>query len=330
MNHSRKPTVCRPIIMGMDTIQKVDYLAPLRSCRLCPRRCGVDRTAGETGFCRAGALPRVALASLHQWEEPCLSGKRGSGTVFFSRCNLACVFCQNHLISQQDRGADIPVDRLAAIFLEQQQRGAHNLNLVTPTPYVPQIIAALALARDSGFHLPVVYNTAAYDSLETIEALRGWIDVYLPDLKYCDEALAVRYSRAPGYFFHALRAIGAMIRQTGDCVFDDEGLLRRGVLIRHLALPGQTEDSRRILQAIRDNFGPDSWFSLMNQYTPQPGLANFPELERPLAAAEYDGLIDFALSLGLENGFIQEGGAVSESFIPSFNLDGVITGGNPP
>ena len=316
--------------MSMDTMQKEDFLSPLRSCRLCPRRCGVDRTAGQTGFCRTGALPRVALASLHQWEEPCLSGTRGSGAVFFSRCNLACVFCQNHPISQQDRGADIPVDRLAAIFLEQQQRGAHNLNLVTPTAYVPQIIAALSLARDSGFHLPVVYNTAAYDSVETIESLRDWVDIYLPDLKYCDESLAARYSRAPGYFSHALRAIDAMIRQVGDCVFDDEGLLRRGVIIRHLALPGQAEDSRRILQAIRENFGPDIWFSLMNQYTPQPGLVDFPELGRPLTTAEYDGLIDFALSLGLENGFIQEGGTASESFIPFFNLDGVMTGGNPP
>ena len=311
-------------------MQKEDFLSPLRSCRLCPRRCEVDRTTGQTGFCRAGALPRVALASLHQWEEPCLSGTRGSGAVFFSRCNLACVFCQNHPISQQDRGADIPVDRLAAIFLEQQQQGAHNLNLVTPTAYVPQIIAALSLARDSGFHLPVIYNTSAYDSVDTIESLRGWVDIYLPDLKYCDESLAVRYSQAPGYFFHALRAIDAMIHQVGDCGFDDEGLLRRGVIIRHLALPGQTEDSRRILQAIRENFGPDIWFSLMNQYTPQPGLADFPELERPLSATEYDGLIDFALSLGLENGFIQEGGTASESFIPFFNLDGVITGGNPP
>ena len=316
--------------MGMNTMQKEDFLSPLHSCRLCPRSCGVDRTAGQTGFCRAGALPRVALASLHQWEEPCLSGTRGSGAIFFSRCNLACVFCQNHPISQQDRGADISIDRLAAIFLEQQQRGAHNLNLVTPTPYVPQIIAALSLARESGFTLPVVYNTSAYDNPETIEMLRGWVDIYLPDLKYCNDALAVRYSRAPDYFSHALRAIDAMIRQVGNCVFDDEGLLQRGVLIRHLALPGQAEDSRRILRVIRETFGPDIWFSLMNQYTPQPGLVDFPELARPLTEVEYDGLIDFALSLGLENGFIQEGGAASESFIPFFNLDGVMTGGNPP
>ena len=316
--------------MGMNTMQKEDFLSPLHSCRLCPRSCGVDRTAGQTGFCRAGALPRVALASLHQWEEPCLSGTRGSGAIFFSRCNLACVFCQNHPISQQDRGADISIDRLAAVFLEQQHRGAHNLNLVTPTPYVPQIIAALSLARESGFTLPVVYNTSAYDNPETIEMLRGWVDIYLPDLKYCNDALAVRYSRAPDYFSHALRAIDAMIRQVGDCVFDDEGLLQRGVLIRHLALPGQAEDSRRILRLIRETFGPDIWFSLMNQYTPQPGLANFPELARPLTEVEYEGLIDFALSLGLENGFIQEGGAASESFIPFFNLDGVMTGGNPP
>lgn len=295
----------------------------LRSCRLCPRRCGVDRLAGETGFCRAGALPRVALASLHPWEEPCISGTRGSGTVFFSRCNLACVFCQNHDISQEDQGTDIPVDRLAAIFLEQQARGAHNLNLVTPTPYVPQIIEALAIARRTGFILPVVYNTSAYETVETIQALRGWADVYLPDLKYCDDSLARRFSNAPDYFRHAAAAIRTMIDQTGPCVFDGEGLLRRGVLIRHLALPGQDADSRQVLEAIRDQFGPEPWFSLMNQYTPRPGSGACSELARRLSDIEYEDLIEYALSLGLENGFIQEPGAASEQFIPSFDLRGV-------
>jgi putative pyruvate formate lyase activating enzyme len=302
----------------------------LRSCRLCPRGCGVNRLAGETGFCRAGALPRVALAALHHWEEPCISGTRGSGTVFFSRCNLACVFCQNHDISQTGTGRDISVDRLADIFLEQQERGAHNLNLVTPTPYVPQIIAALARARRSGFSLPVIYNTSAYDSTETIEELRGWVDVYLPDLKYCADDLAVRLSRAPGYFLHATRAIQAMIDQTGPGVFDAEGLLSRGVMIRHLALPGQEADSRQVLHAIRERFGPDVWFSLMNQYTPQPGTEAFPELGRRLADDEYDGLIGYALSLGMENGFVQEPGAASEQYIPVFNLKGVITEGESP
>lgn len=302
----------------------------LRACRLCPRSCGADRTGGETGFCRAGALPRIALASLHHWEEPCISGARGSGTVFFSRCNLACIFCQNHKISQDDQGADVSISRLAAIFLEQQDRGAHNLNLVTPTPYVPQTIEALRIARRSGFNLPVVYNTSAYETIETINALAGWVDIYLPDLKYHDNALATRYSQAPDYFDHALRAIGAMMEQTGPCVFDGDGLLRRGVLIRHLALPGHSADSRRILAAIRERFGPDTWFSLMNQYAPQPGSAAFPELRREITEDEYDELIEYALSLGLENGFIQEPGAASEEYIPIFDLTNVAARGESP
>ena len=314
----------------MKICSNVDPLSLLQNCHLCPRRCGVDRSSGETGFCRAGAMPRVALASLHHWEEPCISGTRGSGTVFFSRCNLACAFCQNQDISRDDQGTDISIGRLAAIFLEQQERGAHNLNLVTPTPYVPQIIAALVEARRSGFDLPVVYNTSAYETLETIEALRGYVDVYLPDLKYCEDDLAIRFSRAPDYFIHALRAIQAMAEQTGPCEFDDEGLLVRGLLIRHLALPGEGEDSRKILAALREHFGPDVWFSLMNQYTPQPGTESFPELQRRLTDTEYDDLIDYALSLGLENGFIQEPGAASEQFIPTFDLAGVSTRGDSP
>lgn len=314
----------------MKTFTYNDLSSTLQACRLCPRRCGVDRLAGEIGFCRAGALPRVALASLHHWEEPCISGTRGSGTVFFSHCNLACVFCQNHDISQGDQGTDVSIDRLAVIFLEQQERGAHNLNLVTPTPHVPQIIAALSIARRSGFILPVVYNTSAYETVETIDALKGWADVYLPDLKYYDDALATRFSNAPHYFKHATQAIQTMIDQTGPCVFDDDGLLRRGVLIRHLALPGQGADSRQILFAIRERFGLDVWFSLMNQYTPQPDVKDFPELQRQLTDAEYDDLIEYALDLGLENGFIQEPGAASEQYIPAFNLAGVLTQGESP
>ena len=314
----------------MKTFTCNDLSSTLQACHLCPRHCGVNRLAGETGFCRAGTLPRVALASLHHWEEPCISGTRGSGTVFFSHCNLACVFCQNHDISQGNQGTDISIDRLAAIFLEQQERGAHNLNLVTPTPYVPQIIEALSIARRSGFALPVVYNTSAYETVETIEALKGWADVYLPDLKYCNDGLATHFSNAPYYFKHATQAIQAMIDQTGPCVFDDDGLLRRGVLIRHLALPGQAADSKQILFAMRQRFGLDVWFSLMNQYTPQPGVKDFPELQRQLTDAEYEDLIEYALDLGLENGFIQEPGAASEQFIPAFNLAGVLTQGESP
>ena len=302
----------------------------LSACTLCPHQCGINRLAGETGFCRAGLLPRVALSGLHQWEEPCISGVRGSGAVFFTGCNLACSYCQNQRISQQDHGISVSLERLADIFLAQQTSGAHNLNLVTPTHYVPQIIAALELARQSGFSLPVVYNTSAYESAETIQALQGWVDIYLPDLKYCSDELAVSLSDAPDYFSHAMNAIGLMQAQVGPAEFDQDGILRRGVLIRHLALPGQAEDSQQVLAAIRQQFGVDAWFSLMNQYTPPTSPQPLPELHRRLSAAEYDMLIDYALSLGLENGFIQEAGAASEIFIPDFNLDGVTQKGALP
>lgn len=302
----------------------------LASCHLCPRQCGVNRLAGETGFCRAGLLPRVALASLHQWEEPCISGTRGSGAVFFAGCNLACSYCQNQRISQQDFGAQVSIEQLAEIFLTQQTNGAHNLNLVTPTPYTPQIIAALDLARQSGFSLPVVYNTSAYESAETIQALQGWVDIYLPDLKYVSDALAISLSQAPDYFRHAMKAIELMQAQVGPADFGPEGLLRRGVLIRHLALPGQADDSRQVLAAIHERFGNETWFSLMNQYTPPDAQQPLPQLHRRLSASEYDALIDYALSLGLENGFVQEDGSASEKFIPDFNLNGVTTKGALP
>lgn len=302
----------------------------LYSCALCPHRCGVNRLAGETGLCRAGALPKVALASLHHWEEPCISGTRGSGTIFFSGCNLHCCFCQNQQISQQDFGVTVTLPQLSEIFLTQQARGAHNLNLVTPTHYAPQIIAALKLARQSGFELPVVYNSSAYETPATLQALNGWVDVYLPDLKYHSMTLAGSLAGAPDYFEHAIKAIKLMRIQVGDCRFDDDGLLQRGVLIRHLALPGQADDSRQLLLAIRENFGGNSWFSLMNQYTPPLSPQPLPDLQRTLSPAEYEDLIEYALSLGLENGFVQESGSSDEKFIPTFNLDGIINRGDLP
>ena len=314
----------------MRRTHSTDFEKSLSACQLCPRQCGVNRLAGETGFCRAGLLPRVALASLHQWEEPCISGTRGSGTVFFTGCNLTCIYCQNQRISQQDFGDLISIERLAEIFLAQQMQGAHNLNLVTPTPYVPQIIAALDLARQAGLAVPVVYNTSAYESVETIQALQGWVDIYLPDLKYVSDVLALRLSQAPDYFFHAMNGIDLMQAQVGPAEFDRDGLLRRGVLIRHLALPGQAEDSQQVLAAIRTRFGSETWFSLMNQYTPPASPQPLPELHRQLSAAEYDTLIDYALSLGLENGFVQDDGSASEKFIPDFNLDGVTKKGASP
>ena len=295
----------------------------LKRCSLCPRGCGIDRLAGETGFCGAGRNARVALVSLHQWEEPCLSGDRGSGTVFFSRCNLRCVFCQNHAISQDGAGKEISIQRLGEIFHEQQMRGAHNLNLVSPTPYVPHILAAIDRARARGFSLPVVYNTNSYETPATLRALAGYVDIYLPDLKYFDPQIAVKYSAAPDYFHHAAKAVEAMVKQAGPPVLGNDGLMRRGGIIRHLLLPGLVEDSKRVVEYIHRTFGDAVYLSLMSQYTPVYRAAGYPELNRTVEPTEYTALVDYACSLGVNNCFVQEGGAALESFIPEFDLRGV-------
>jgi putative pyruvate formate lyase activating enzyme len=295
----------------------------LKRCGLCPRGCGIDRLAGETGFCGAGRDAQVALASLHQWEEPCLSGDRGSGTVFFSHCNLRCAFCQNHAISQDGAGKEISIKRLSGIFREQQTRGAHNLNLVSPTPYVPQILAAIDCARAGGFILPVVYNTNSYETPATVSALAGYVDIYLPDLKYFDPQIAVKYSAAPDYFHHAAKAVEAMVKQAGPPLLGNDGLMRCGVIIRHLLLPGFLEDSKRIVEYIHRTFGDAVYLSLMSQYTPVYKAAEYPQINRTVEQTEYSALVDYARSLGVSNGFVQEGGAATESFIPEFDLRGV-------
>lgn len=301
----------------------------LKSCTLCPRACRVDRLAGERGFCRAGALPAVALVSRHAWEEPCLSGSRGAGTVFFGGCNLACVFCQNHAISQEGGGREITVARLAAIFGEQQAAGAHNLELVTPTHFVPQILEALTLARRAGFTLPVVYNSGGYERVETVSLLAGRVDVFLPDLKYCDDSLAVRCSAAPDYFAHAGRAIAKMAEIAGPPVLDDAGLMRKGVIVRHLALPGQAADSRRVLEWLWHTFGNGIYLSLMNQYTPLHRAAGHPQLGRRLTTWEYRKLVDYADALGFVNCFIQTGRTASAAYVPAFDGGGVEENNRP-
>ncbi|EGO64792.1 radical SAM protein [Acetonema longum] len=295
----------------------------LARCQLCPRRCGVNRLGGQTGFCRAGLSPRIARAALHFWEEPCISGKRGSGAVFFSHCNLRCVFCQNACISHQGWGKDISIERLAEIFLAHEANGAHNLNLVTPTVWTPHILDALDRAKAAGFSLPVVYNSSGYEAPETIEALAGQVDIYLPDLKYYSERPARLFSQATDYFWHASRAIELMAAQIGQPVFDGSGIMRRGMIVRHLALPGLLEDSKNIISYLFHTYGNSVYLSLMNQYTPL-GPTLPPPLNRPLPADDYDRLVDYAAALGWENAFMQEGSAtVSESFIPPFDLTGV-------
>jgi putative pyruvate formate lyase activating enzyme len=295
----------------------------LKSCRLCPRNCGVNRLEDAIGFCKSGRNVKVARVSLHQWEEPCISGTNGSGTIFFSNCNLQCSFCQNHQISTGGVGKEISIERLSKIFLEQQQKGAHNINLVTPTHYVPQIIEALKISKSKGLTLPIIYNTNSYENIETIKSLKDYIDVYLPDLKYFNDKYSCKYSNSTNYFYHATRAIEEMFSQVGELKINSMGLIEKGVIIRHLMLPGLLFDSKKIIDYIYNTFGNSVYISIMNQYTPIPQLNKYPELNRPLNPKHYDSLIDYCISLDIKNAFIQEDETCSESFIPNFDLTGV-------
>ena len=294
----------------------------IENCMLCPRRCGVDRRE-SVGFCGAGALARIALVSLHHWEEPCLTGDNGAGTVFFSYCNLRCCFCQNHEISHGGKGVEVTDERLAELFLEQQQRGAATLDLVTPTHYVPQIIHALDMARTKGFRLPVVYNSGAYETVETIESLRDYVDVFLPDLKYIEAASAKEYSQAEDYFPVASAAIRRMVEIAGALQFDEDGQLRRGVLVRHLVLPGHRHESMRVLDWLWQTFGDTIQISLMNQYTPMYKAAEHKGMNRRLTTFEYESVVNHAVDLGITNCYVQEGQTASEKFVPTFDNRGV-------
>ena len=297
----------------------------LSDCTLCPRECHVNRNAGEIGYCGQTARLMAARAALHFWEEPCLSGTNGSGAVFFSGCNLRCVYCQNHEIAQGNAGREITVARLSDIFLGLQEKGAHNINLVTPSHFVPQIITALNTAKKQGLFIPIIYNTSAYETVETLHMLDGLVDIYLPDLKYYSTALSENYSHAPDYFGTATAAIAEMLRQVGTPVFaDGEGsLMRQGVIVRHLLLPGCGRDSRQILRYLHETYKNDIYISIMNQYTPLSQVSGIPALNRRVSDKEYARIIDYAIRIGIENGFIQEGETASESFIPAFDYEGI-------
>ena len=294
-----------------------------RECSLCPRECGVNRLNGRKGFCGQTASLKVARAALHMWEEPCISGTNGSGTVFCSGCHLGCVFCQNGQISRGSNGKEISIIRLAQIFMELQEKGAHNINLVTPTHFVPQIIEALRISRKMGLHLPIVYNTGGFEKLDTLQMLDGWVDVYLTDFKFMDLHLARRYANEEGYSFYAAKALEEMYRQTGEPVFDEDGMMTKGIIVRHMVLPGQAMDSRRIIDYIYDTYGDKVFLSLMNQYTPSGNLEKYPELKVKVKTKVYERLIDYTLRKGVENAFIQEGQTAKESFIPDFDGEGV-------
>lgn len=281
-------------------------LESLRSCRLCPRECGVDRLAGETGFCRAGATATVASVSVHHGEEPPISGVTGSGTVFFSHCNLRCLFCQNYPISQMGAGNPMTAAELGDRLLDLERKGAHNVNFVTPTPHVPQLLGALLAAREKGFSLPVVYNTSGYDSLETLSLLDGIVDIYLPDMKYRSGDLSETASGAADYPEHNALAIGEMVRQVGFLRCDADGIALRGVLIRHLVLPGRVEETERVLAFLCGEFGKRIPISLMGQYFPAYRAMEVPGFDRKLSAAEYGRAVEAAERLGLTEVYIQE------------------------
>ncbi len=293
----------------------------MRACAVCPRACRAPRSPeGGRGFCRMGSLPVVARAALHHWEEPCISGTRGSGTVFFSGCALRCCFCQNEAISHGGQGEPVSIERLAAIFGELAQQGAHNLNLVTPTHFAPQIVAALEIAQPS---MPVVYNTSGYESLDTLRLLDGHIDVYLPDLKYMDADLARRYSAAPDYPAVNQAALMAMCAQTGPAQYDADGLMTRGTMIRHLVLPGLTSQSLAALDWIAEHLPQGTLVSLMGQYTPCGAAKDDPIIGRHLTRREYDRVTDRLIALGLTEGYVQALTAAKTAYIPPFDGTGV-------
>ena len=296
------------------------------NCNLCPRKCGVDRASGQLGVCGQTEELKVARAALHYWEEPCISGEEGSGAVFFSGCPLHCVFCQNENIANGTTGKKITVSRLSEIFLELQEKGANNINLVTPGHFVPQIIKALDRARADGLFLPVVYNTSSYENVDTIRMLEGYVDIYLPDFKYMDSRLSARYSHAPDYAKVAKAAVAEMVRQTGKASFlhgDEDSLIKRGTIVRHLTLPGCMEDSKSVLKYLHETYGDTIYISIMNQFTPLSNLEKYPELNRRITEEEYEELVDYAIEIGIQNGFIQEGDTAEESFIPAFDCEGV-------
>ena len=293
----------------------------LKKCTLCPRKCNINRYE-TVGFCKANEKVKVSLAKLFFYEEPPISGTNGSGTIFFSNCNLKCCFCQNNEISNNGKGLEITIKRLSEIMLELQEKKAHNINLVTPTIYVPQIIKAIKKAKKQGLTIPIIYNTSGYETVETIKLLDGVVDVYLPDFKYYNDNIANKYSKANNYFNYAKDALSEMVKQTGPCVFDKNGLIKKGVILRHLMLPEQTNDTKKILDYLYKTYKDNIYISIMNQYTPNSNI-QYDELKKPIKKSDYEEVIDYALSLGITNAFCQDDETVSESFIPSFNFEGV-------
>lgn len=293
------------------------------NCLLCPRKCGINRRTGQTGVCGVSSEIKVARAALHYWEEPCISGKRGSGAVFFSGCSLHCVFCQNREISDGKEGKVISKERLSDIFMELAGKGANNINLVTPGQYIPDIVWAVNNAKSRGMKLPIIYNTSGYENVTELKPLEGIVDVYLPDFKYMDSTLSAMYSRAKDYPSVAKQALSEMVRQQPDVVIDDAtGLIQKGVIVRQLLLPGHVNDAKAVLKYLYDTYHDHVYISMMSQFTPI-ALKDYPEINRTVTRREYERLVDYALKIGITNAFIQEGDVAKDSFIPAFDCEGV-------
>ena len=293
------------------------------NCLLCPRKCGINRSTGQTGICGVSSEIKVARAALHYWEEPCISGKRGSGAVFFSGCSLHCVFCQNREISDGKAGKLISKERLSDIFMELADKGANNINLVTPGQYIPDIVWAVNDAKSRGMKLPIIYNTSGYENVTELKLLEGIVDVYLPDFKYMDSTLSARYSRAKDYPSVAKKALSEMVRQQPDVVIDDAtGLIQKGVIVRQLLLPGHVNDAKAVLKYLYDTYRDHVYISMMSQFTPI-ALKDYPEINRTVTKREYERLVNYALEIGITNAFIQEGDVAKDSFIPAFDCEGV-------
>ena len=290
----------------------------LEKCNICPHNCGINRKNGQIGRCKSTDKIKIALVSLHKFEEPCISGENGSGTVFFSNCNLQCIFCQNYEISQLGKGYEVSINELADIFIKQQNDGAHNINLVTPTSYVYQIIEAIKIAKENGLKIPIIYNTNSYENEETIEQLRGYIDVFLPDLKYYSNDLAKKYSRVDNYFEYATKAIKKMYEIAGAPEFDENGMIKKGIIIRHLILPNYLLNTKMVLKWIKENMPEDVYVSIMAQYFPCYKAKEDNKINRKLTKREYENIEDYVFKLDLKNGYLQDLEDNEEQYVPNF------------
>ncbi len=289
----------------------------LECCTICPHNCKINRTKNP-GRCKSTDKIKIALYSIHNFEEPCISGEKGSGTIFFSNCNMNCVFCQNYEISQLGRGKEITIEELANVMIKQQERNVQNINLVTPTSYALHIVEAIKIARKKGLEIPIVYNTNGYESVETLKLLEGYVDIYLPDLKYYYDDLAKKYSRVDNYFEIATKAIQEMYRQVGTPVLDENGVMKKGLMIRHLILPNEVQNSKKVLKWIKENIDSNVYVSIMAQYFPTYKAKEIPEIARKITKEEYEKVENYLYELDLENGYIQELGEHEEEYVPTW------------